>query len=162
VQLHPGGQDRLVGVGDGGVVPLEHHPLGGLGPAEGVDVAQATPAVLEVRLEEERDLPRAEVTILDRPAQLAQPALRPLPPQRQGPGRQILAEAAVTGDHPGREQGGGRVEVVARQAERLLGGAHGVAELQALVPDRVPQPLRHRADVPPTGVDQHHVDVALR
>ena len=56
VQLHAGREQRVVGVVEGGVVALPQQAPGRLGPAEGVDVAEAAATLLEVGLEEERDL----------------------------------------------------------------------------------------------------------
>ncbi|OWY60229.1 hypothetical protein B7486_70305, partial [cyanobacterium TDX16] len=60
------------------------------------------------------------------------------------------------------EQGGRRVEVVGGQLHRLLGGAHRVPQLHARVPHRVPDALGHRGDVDALGVQEEHVEVALR
>ena len=60
------------------------------------------------------------------------------------------------------EQGGGGVEVVGGQRQRLLGRAHGVAELHPLVPDRVPDAVGQGADVGAPGVEEHDVDVGLQ
>ena len=46
--------------------------------------------------------------------------------------------------------------------DRLLHGAHAVVEGQTRVPDRVPEPIGHGADVPATSVQQHEVEVAVR
>ena len=54
----------------------------------------------------------------------------------------------VAGEVADREQRGGGVEVVGRQGERLVHGADRVAELQPVVPDRVPEASAMRLDVP--------------
>ena len=112
------------------------------GPPEGMHVAEPAPALLEVGLEQERHLAGALVAVLDATA-----------PARRATASTACATAAsaasassavssrVAGDVPGRQQRRRRVEVVGGEGERLLRGAHGVAELQPLVPDRVPDPL---------------------
>jgi hypothetical protein len=162
VQLHPGRQDHLVGLGDGVVVTGQQRHLGRLGPTDGVHVAQAPPPVLQVGLEQEGDLARVAVPLLHPDIEGGQPPLRALAPQRQALVGQVGREGLVTDDVPGRQDGGGGVEVVGSQRQRLLHGAHGVTELQALVPDRVPEGLGQRRHVDAGLVQQVEVDVAAR
>ena len=56
VQLDPRGEQDVVVGAERGVVALEHDRLGQLGPADGVHVAQAAPALLEVGFEQEGHL----------------------------------------------------------------------------------------------------------
>ena len=55
---------------------------------------------------------------------------------------QLLGERDVARQVAGDEERGGRVEVGRREGQRLLDRAHRVAQLQAGVPDRVPEALR--------------------
>ena len=85
VQLDPHREEDVVGRGQGLVVVVEEDAPGRLRPAQGVDVAQAAPPVLEVGLEEEGDLPRLGVAGVDPVAQRAQPAGRTWPARRPPP-----------------------------------------------------------------------------
>jgi hypothetical protein len=160
VQLDPGGQQRLVRRFEGGGVALDHDRLGQLGPADGVHVAQAAAPLLEVGLEEEGDLALLGMAGAHPPADVGQPALRALAPQGQGPLVQDGGQLAVAGQAPRREQRRGRVEIARGQGQRLAGGAHGVPELEAGVPHRVPDALGGGADVDAGLVQEEHVDVA--
>ena len=75
---------------------------------------------------------------------------------------QLGRQRGLAGQVAHGQQRRGRVEVVGGQPQRLLDRAHGVAELQLGVPDRVPELLadagRHRAAL----VEQHDVEVAGR
>src|SRR3954453_10118075 len=85
-----------------------------------------------------------------------------------GPPRPLVAPAAsqlggerlAPCDGTGTEKGGGGVEVVAGQVDGLADGAHAVAEVEVLVPDRIPDAIGDGCDVAPAVVDQHDVDVA--
>jgi hypothetical protein len=161
VELDAGGQQRAVGVDEGRVVALPQQAPGRLGPPQGMDVAQAAATLLQVGLEEEGHLTGLLVAGPHPRRQLAQPPLRPLLPLAQGLGGQVLGEALVAGQVPDLQERRGRVEVVGGEGEGLAHRAHGVAELHALVPDRVPEPVGQGADVGPPGVEEQHVDVGL-
>ena len=161
LQLDAGIEQHRVGAGQRGRVVVEHEALGGLGPVEGVDVPQPAPALLEVGLQPERHLARFGVAFVDACPQLGQPPLGLLLTLAEGGGGQPLRDRWVAGDDPGAEQSGGGVEVVAGQVERLADGAHAVAQVEALVPDRVPDAVGQSGHVAPAIVDEHEVDVAL-
>ena len=162
VQLDPGGQQREVGGLDLGRVAVEEGGLGLLGPADGVDVAQAAAAVLEVGLEEEGHLAGLGVAVGDALVQLAQPPPAALLPERQALLGELVGQGGVTGDVAHAQHRRGRVEVVGGEAQGLLDRAHGVAELQVLVPDRVPDALGEALDLDPGVVEEVDVDVAAR
>ena len=145
-----------------GVVCLEQDVAGGLGPVQRVDVAQPSPAVLEVGLEEEGNLAGALVPIGNPESKVVEPALRALLPLRQCPGSKVVSEGLVAREVAHVEQRRCCVEVAARQRERLANGTHAVAQLQPGVPDRIPEPIGHVRDVTAVVVQQHDVDVAVR
>ncbi len=161
VQLDAGAEQGRVRVVEGAVVVVPQDRAGGLGPGQGVDVTHAAPALLEVGLQQERHLAGPQVALTDPGGQGGQPALGPLVPLELGPAGQLVGQRPVAGQVAGLEQAGRRVEVVGRQGQRLLRGAHGVAELQPGVPDRVPEAVGQLADVGPAAVQQQHVDVRL-
>ena len=162
VQLDAHAQQRVVGVAQAGVVLVPQDRAGGLRPRQGVDVAHAAPALLQVGLEQEGDLARPLVALAHAGRQGGEPALGPLAPLQLGLARQLVAERAVAGQVAGLEQTGGGVEVVGRQGQRLLHRAHRVAQLQPGVPDRVPVAVGQLADVGPAPVQQQDVDVRLQ
>jgi hypothetical protein len=161
VQFDPRRENGLVRLGQAGVVSFEHDPSGRLGPVDGVCVAQPTTAVLEIGLEQERHLAGLAVTLANGAAQLAQPTLGPLLPEREGLIGELAGQHRVTRNGAQRQHRRGRVEIVGSQVERLLRRAHRVTELQALVPERVPDALGDLADVGAAPVHQQQIDVAL-
>ena len=138
---------------------------GGFGPAQRVHVAQPAAPFLQIGLEQERDLAglpswRSSTRV----GQLLQPPLRPLLPLAAAPRRR--ARRSATRRRRGGARSSSEVAVSrssAASASASRDGAHAVAELQALVPDRVPDPLGDRR---PTSrrpaVQEHDVEVALR
>ena len=133
------------------------------GPPQRLDVAQPAVAVLEVGLEQERDVAGLGAPLDHLRAQRVEPAPAVAAPAGEPlggqPGRQLLVAREVTGA----QRGGRRVEVVAGEAELVVERAHGVAELQTGVPERVPERRRRLVDAPDLAVvEEEHVDVALR
>ena len=143
------------------VVALPQQAAGRLGPAQGVDVAQAAAPLLQVGLEQEGHLAGLVVAGPHPGGQVGQPALGPLLPLLEGLAGQLLGEALVAGEVAHLQQRGGGVEVVGGQRQGLPHRAHGVAELQALVPDRVPEAVGEGADVRAAAVQEQHVDVGV-
>ncbi len=162
VQLHPDGEQDVARHSQGLGVAHAQLWAGRLGPAQGVDVAQPAPALLQVGLEQEGDLAVLTMPLTHRLGQFGQPALRPLPPESQRLLGQVLGERGVARQVAAGQQGGGRVQVVGGQGQGLLHGAHGVAQLQARVPDRVPDGLRRAPRQAARGVEQEEVEVAAR
>ena len=120
-------------------------------------------AVLEVGLEEVGDVAGLGAS-LDHPrAQGVEPAAAVAAPPRRALRRQAGAELVVAGERAGAEQRRRRVEVVGGEGELLVERAHGVAELEPGVPQRVPQRRGQLVDATrPAVVDEQDVDVALR
>ena len=90
-------QDGVVGV-EGGVVALEHHGLGQLGPPDGVHVTQPAPPFLQVGLEQEGHLAGLGLADADPRADLGQPTTGPLAPQGQRPIGQIGGQRGIAGE----------------------------------------------------------------
>ena len=73
------------------------------------------------------------------------------------------ASSASPATAPGAELGGGRVDVLVRSGQLLVERSNRVAQLQAGVPERVPQRSGELLDAAgPSVVDEEHVDVAVR
>ena len=161
VELDPGRQQRLVGDDERRVVALPQQAAGRLRPAQRVHVAQAAPAFLEVGFEEEGHLAGLLVTGPHPAGQVGQPALGPLLPLLDGLAGQLLGEALVAGEVAHLQERGGGVEVVGGQRQGFAHGPNGVAELQALVPDRVPEGVGEGADVGAAPVQEQDVDVGV-
>src|SRR3954447_3201062 len=75
--------------------------------------------------------------------------------------REGVGGGCLTGDQARAQECGRGVEIVVRDLERLALRAHAVPELQARVPDRVPDALGDGLDVPARAAQEHDVEVAL-
>ena len=84
-----------------------------------------------------------------------------VPPGRLGLLQERLGHPRLTPDHARIEQAQGDPDVLGRGGQHLLGAPDRVVELDALVPHRVPDAVGDGLDVPVTGVDQDHVEVAV-
>ena len=165
MQFDAGIEQHGVGVGEGGVVAVEHHRAGGLGPVHGVHITQATPTVFHVGLQQKGGITRPGMPVANRRAQLGQPLGRLLSPHRQRPLSQLVGECVIAGNVANGQHRRGRVQIRGGKVHGLTHRPHGVAQLEALVPHRVPQRLGNLGDLSGVGAsrrDQHHVDVALR
>lgn len=160
VQRVAGVEQPQVRGADGGA-----HRVGDAGPADAAQdgqVAQAAGGLLEVALQQEREL------AVRRPAgggellELRQQPYGGAPPLVGGGRDQLGGEALVAGDVPGVEQAERDLDVVVRDGERLRQGAHGVVEAQPRVPDRIPERGGDAIDAGRAVVQQHQVEVAVR
>ena len=140
-----------------------HEQVGVAGPPQRVDVAEPAVAVLQVGLEQVGDVAGLRPA-LDHPrAQGVEPAASVAAVLRQPLRRQAGAELVVAGERAGAEQRRRRVQVVGGEGQLLVERAHGVAELEPGVPQRVPQRRGDLVDAArPAVVDEQDVDVALR
>ncbi len=127
------------------------------------DLALAQPAVglLEVGLEEERQLTDLPDPAAAQVAQLGQQPGRRLPPAGQGGrpqrGREVGVprhQADVEQSEPGLDVGGGH-------ADGLGHRPHRVVQPQPGVPDRVPDRVGEGGDLRPAVVDEHEVQVTV-
>ena len=126
-------------------------------------VAEATPTVFQVGFEQTGDIAQTRPALLARHQQPLQPHERTLAPLFEGGPLHLGGQLGIAGEAAHRKDRGGRVEVVARQLQQRLRRMGGLAELQAGVPHRVPQPfghLAHRAVGSLVRMQQHDVDVA--
>ena len=162
LQFHPGvEQDRLPGR-QARSVELEQHPVGSLGPPQRMNVTEAAAALLQVGLDLEGHLPGLVVSLRHPLAELGKPVAGMALPRGAGAVRQAGRQPCITGDVAGSQQRGGGVEVARGQAQRLLRRRDAVAEVQALLPDRVPDGIGDRRHVGMCLVEEHDVDVAAR
>ena len=130
--------------------------------AQHVDVAQATVALLEVRLQEERHVAHPSVPILHLRLEVGEVAgAEGLTPGRTGPGHQRVGHFRITPDQAGVQQAQGDADVIGRGGEHLGRTANRVIEVHTLVPDRVPDGIGHRFYVAVTPVEQDHIEVAV-
>ncbi len=134
---------------------------GGPSPLERLHVAQATVPQLDVGPEGEGDL---AVLVMQAPHPLGQA-------ERVGDGigapllggglRETATELFITDQVADVEERGGGIEIVARQLQQAFGNIDSLAELEALVPDRIPDTLDDVRRVDVGSVHEHQVEVAL-
>src|SRR5260370_34514301 len=98
LQLHSGVEQHRVRPGDARLVVFEQRPVGGLGPGEGVRVAQSAASFLEVGFQSESDLPRLLVPQGDPRPELGEPALRPVLPEAGCAFGQFVGQGLITGE----------------------------------------------------------------
>src|SRR5206468_11858788 len=120
----------------------EEDATSGFRPLERLHVAQPSPPVLDVGFEQERHLTRPRMTIGHPMAQTCEPPLRAFLPLLRGARRKGARQRVVATKMTDGEQGGGRVEVRAREMQGLPDGSHAVAEAEAGVPQRIPDAVR--------------------
>ena len=125
-----------------------------------VGVAQASPGLLEVGLEQEGELAAALRALGVQRLELGQPDAGRRPPVRQHPEAELGGEPGVAGHVPCVEQPQRGAQVAARHLTALARGAHRVVETGARVPDRVPDPVGQHGDVRPPRVQEQHVEIA--
>ena len=160
--------DTDVGQQAGGLVDgSEIGVVGQLGCIDGdgaqhAHVAQAAVALLQVRLEEEGHVsaagPAGAHLVLEEGEVLGAELV---PPGRLGLLQERFGDSSLTPDHARIEQAKGHADVLGGDGQHLLGAADRVIELDALVPDRVPDPVGDGLDVPVAGVDEDDVEIAV-
>ena len=130
--------------------------------AQHADVAQAAVALLEIGLEQEGDVTGGGAALghlhLEQGQVLGAQAIAPGGARllEEWLGHLGLAPDETTVEEPERHP-----HVLGGGAEHLGGPAHGVVEVHALVPHRVPDAVGDLADVPVAVVDEHHIEVAV-
>ena len=162
MQLHAGVEQHRVRLVELAVVVVQQDAPRRLGPAQRVDVAHSAAPVFEIGLEPEGHFAGLDVTRLDSRGELGEPAAGLVGPLFLSTLGQLRRQELRRRRCAGAQQRGRRVEVVGREAERFTNRAHAVAELQALVPDRIPDAIGDRANVDALVAQQHDVDVARR
>ena len=159
---------RMVGEERGGA--LERGQVGVVGQqrrvggdgAQHADVAQAAVALLEVGLEEEGDVAGGGAALGHLDLEHGQVlGAQPVAPGRAGLLEERLGHPGLAPDQPAVEEAEGDPDVLGGGAEHLGGPADRVVEVHALVPDRVPDGVGDRPDVPVAVVDEHHIEVAV-
>ncbi len=139
-------------------------PGGGDG-AQGGGVAEAAAGLLEVGFQEERELARPFRAFPAERDEGGEPSGGLVAPVGEDRGAQGGDEAEVAGDRAGVEQAELDLEVLAGGLPGLGGGAYGVVEGDAQVPDRVPDGVREGGEggrVRLAVVQQEQVEVAAR
>ena len=135
----------------------EERRVGGQG-AQHADVAEPAVALLEVGLEQERDVAGGGAALghldLDDAAGTGCPSRS----RHAALAFSMRGSASLRSPQTTRriEQPEGHAEVFGGGAEHLGGPPHRVVEVNALVPDRVPDAVGHRLDIPIPAVDNTH------
>ena len=120
-------------------------------------------AVLDVGLEDVRDLAGGRLALAHALLEHLEPLLAALPPALQPVLDDLPAELGVAGDQACREQRGGGVEVVLGELDLLVDAAHGVPELEPGVPHRIPDGRRQLLKTGGLAVmHEQQVEVAVR
>ena len=163
VQRDSDGYQGVVAVVDEDEVVVRRGQTGLRRPPQGLDVAQAAVTVFEVGLEQERDVTCLLSALDHAGTQGVEPAASIAAPARVPLGEEPAGEPVVPGDRPGAELRGGRVEVCVGAGQLLIERSNRVAELQAGVPQRVPERRGELLDAGrPPVMDEEDVDVAVR
>ena len=119
-------------------------------------------ALLEVRLEQERDIACRGAALrhlrLEHRQVLRAEALTP---RRSRLFDERLRQSALAPHHPPVEQSEGDPQILSGHAENLRGPANRVIEVHALVPDRVPDGVGHGLDVSVPVVDEDDVEITV-
>jgi hypothetical protein len=129
-------------------------PRCGDGPQAG-GLAQASVRLLEVWLEQGRELAESLAAHVDEPSKVRHALRRHRAPVGEDAVLQLACHRLVTGDHPGIEQAEKDLHVLARESSRLAEGTDAVIEPQAGIPDGVPDPLGRSCGSPRIGAVQH-------
>lgn len=163
VQCVAGVQQDAAGLGE----PLAGcvgDPGGGDG-AQGGGVAESAAGLLEVGFQEELELALAVGPFAAEFVERGQAFGGVVAPVGEDRGAQGGDEAEVPGDGPGVEEAELHLEVLARRFAGFGGGAYGVVEGEAEVPDRVPDVVGECGDGSGVGgavVQEQQVEVAAR
>lgn len=139
-------------------------PGGGDGAQRG-GVAQAAAGLLEVGFEEELQLALALGALGAQLLEFGETFRRLVAPVGEDGRAQSCGEAEVAGEVPGVQQPELDLEVLARGLACLGGRTDGVVEVEAEVPDRIPDAVGqggHRAGIGAAVVQEQQVEVAAR
>src|SRR4051794_18905388 len=114
---------------------------------QSVHISQTASGLLEVGLEQERELAASFPPVTRGICELLEPAPRISTPAGKDGLPQLCGQRVVTGDMASIEQAERRFEVCGSDGGRLCDGAYGVIEPDAGVPQRIPEAIRDRLDV---------------
>ena len=154
---------RAVAAIEHGEILGRHDEVGVGGPPQRVHVAQPAVAVLEVGLQQERDIAGLAPPFDDLGAQRVEPTPAVAAPPGAPLRHQPRPELVVARKRPGAQQRRRRVEVVGGQRQLVVERSDGVTELEPSVPQGVPQLLGQVVEAARLPVvEQQHVDVAAR
>ncbi len=162
--------EGVAGVQEGAAGLGEPFP-GGVGDpgrgdgTQGGGVAEAAAGLLEVGFQEELELAHPLGALLAELMEGGEAFGRLVAPVGEDRGAQGGDQAEVAGDGAGVQQAELDLEVLAGRLPGLAGGAYGVVEGQAQVPDRVPDAVREGGDGRRVGgavVEEEQVEVAAR
>ena len=160
VELDAYGQERLGCCGQARRLGLTEDRHGGLlHPEQAVHVAKSSPGLLQVGFQQEGDLSEPGMALGYRRLQVVKVASRPTGPLFQRCCGKLVGHRRVAGHRAGRQEARGRVQVLGGHLQELGQRPHLVAELQARIPERVPDPLGDLGHVQARPVHEHHVDV---
>ena len=152
------GDRSFHGTADRGVVaPLDE--------AEHMDIPKTSPTIAQVGFKKEGDLAVFRVTICSHLEQFGQVLLGLDPPLGKGRFPKRSCRSSVAGHEAQVEPGNGRKHLKICEVESRCLGVHRWRELQAGVPEGVPERFTQRSDrgVPGFfGMNQQQVDVASR
>src|SRR5664280_1391813 len=163
VQLDPDrGEDRpgLVYGHRVDVVGQDGHGLHQGG--EGGDVPQPPVGLLQVRFEQEADIPRGAVPFGDQVGQHPEPRWLLLHPAVAGALEDGLGHLRIAADHPCIEQSERHPEVLGGHVQCFVRSSDAVVEGDPLVPHRVPDPVGGGRDVTSAAVEEDDVEVTER
>ena len=160
VEFHTSRQERIVGAHQAQPLRLLHEAvIGEVDPMEGVDVAQPPTRELQVGLEEEGHLTRLGMALTRAFGEEVEHLVGVVAPLGTRLGREFRDELLLTADETDVEQRRRGVEVAAGEIKCFVYGAHGVTELHAGVPDRIPDLLGDLGHMSRPAVDQQEVEV---
>src|SRR6185295_5147138 len=94
--------------------------------------------------------------------QLVYPAITLVAPVGAGLAAELAPELVVSGDRPRVEESEAGLEVTVCDIEGARDRLDAVVERDALLPDRVPHPLRDLVDVASIAMHEYHVEIAAR
>src|SRR6266571_1655646 len=130
--------------------------------AQDADVAQAAAGLLDVALQEKRQLSVRLPTRGNHLVQRRQGGGGTAPPLFHRRRAYLTGQRRVAGEVPEVEQPQRDLHVLPGDGERLVDGAYRVVQADPGVPDRVPDRLGERRHVGPPVVQQDEVHVAVR
>ena len=167
VQRDPRTQQRVVALVEVDQVRLDHLESTGHRPPDRLDVAQPAVSGLQIRFQVVGDVGRRRLTLAHPFAQHAEVG-RPLGlPRSQAPLDHLAGDLTITGERSGGEECRGRIEVAVDQFELFVDPTDRVAELDAGIPEGIPDRAGDRFDLVGDPaclavVDEQQVEVAVR
>ena len=141
MQLHACPQQRLVGLGEAFAVRGREFGTRQPRPADRVRVAQPAAAGLQIGFQQECHLAALAMPAAHGALQLVEPPRCVVTPVGRHSLDEPFGQGIVAGEVAGIDQRRCRVDVRGCQVQRVGQRSHSMAQLQLLVPDRVPQAI---------------------